>query len=167
MSPLTSAPPIDAIESGYSLLVHNPRTFRQARLQQDYIGTHGLFLALIATLRDAAGLAWRHVAKEKLEELLPGERLTSLNAERRAGRFARARRRHCTRAMWLTKLVFIYVADSKSLDLRVFHLAYHHPRDAGGLAVLVLRAQNAFWALAVKGVASQGQASRPCCASSH
>ena len=149
MVPLTSAPPVDAIETGYSLLVHNPAPFRQARLQQDYIGIHGLFLALIATCVTLLGWHWRHVAKEKLEELLPGERLTSLNAERRAGRFARAGA-VIALAMWLTKLVFIYVADSKSLDLRVFHLAYITLATLAG-AVLVVHALNAFWTRPSKG----------------
>ncbi len=150
MVTLTSAPPVRGLETGYSLLVQNPPPFREARPQQDYIGAHGLFLALTAVV--IALLAWhsRQVSKQKLEEILGGDKLRSLNAERRAGRFAREGAMIAL-ALWLTKLALIHFADSNHLQVHGPHRIYIALATLAG-GVLLVRALQAFWTWPPRGL---------------
>jgi hypothetical protein len=143
MVSLTSAPPVNGLETGYSLLVRNSAPFREARPQQDYIGAHGLFLALIAVIVALLGWHGRQVSKQKLEEQLSGHKLGSLNAERRAGRFAREGA-VIALALWLTKLVFIHFADSNHVEMYKPHFIYITLAIFAG-GVLLVRALQAFW----------------------
>ncbi len=148
--PVTSSPPLDGLDADYSLFAVNRTPFAQARPQQDYIGSHGLFYALVAAL--VGLLAWHdwQVRRHGLQRLDSG--IEALDAERRAGCFAREGAM-IGLALWLVKLGLVEWADAHHQSVLASRYWYAVLACVAGVG-LVARAVWALWGWPPRGFRS-------------
>lgn len=149
--PLTAAPPAAHREDRYAWSAPNTAESPLVRTQQDYLGEHGLFRALLVL---AAGLLVWH-RRPRRDAAPPDYRDPRLEPEWRASRFA------CDAALlalglWLLKLMLISTADS-----RAFSPLLVQPWYLGACALagswMLWRALRAFWpAGTARALASRG-----------
>jgi hypothetical protein len=149
--PLTAAPPASYRDDQYAWPAPNTPESPLVRTQQDYLGKHGLFRALLVL---AAGLLIWH-RRPRRDAVLPDYRDPRLESEWRASRFA------CDAALlalglWLLKLLAISTADSRAFSPELAQPWFLAVCAAAG-SWMLWRALRAFWPTAsARSFASRG-----------